>query len=244
MYWRHRPKRSGLPGIDLAHDDEIELVQRYQRHGDLAARDALVLNHLRLVQRFAHYFVHHGSTFEDLCQEGCLALLRAIVTFAPERGVRFATYAAYWIRARMQREVAQARAHWYTAPANQAYVTSTHKIDDAKLRLHLTLSLDAMVSDDFDASFESVVPGTEKSVEVQVAEQELRTRLWQSLAATVNRRHDHRSLAICTQRLLCEEPATLEKLSAQLKLSREGVRQLELRLVNEMRQMLTACEVA
>lgn len=101
-----------------------------------------------------------------------------------------------------------------------------------------------MVNDDFDASLESVVPGGGPSVEVQVAEQELRTRLWQSLAATVAHRHDRRALAICTQRLLCEEPATLEKLSAQLKLSREGVRQLELRLVDEMRQLLTACEVA
>jgi len=62
------------------------------------ARDALVLANLRFVPHVARRFTGCGLPFMDLVQEGNVGLLRAVDRFEPERGLRFCTYAFWWIR--------------------------------------------------------------------------------------------------------------------------------------------------
>jgi RNA polymerase sigma-32 factor len=84
----------------LAADEEMELATR-ARTGDAKARDRLVRSHLRLVARTAAQFRGYGLAFDDLVAEGSLGLVRALETFDPERGLRFSTYAQWWVRAAM-----------------------------------------------------------------------------------------------------------------------------------------------
>lgn len=62
------------------------------------ARNELTRHNLKLVVRFAKDFRNLGVPFTDLIQEANLGLLRAVELFDPERGLRFSTYAVWWIR--------------------------------------------------------------------------------------------------------------------------------------------------
>jgi len=65
---------------------------------DPEARDRLVRSNLRLVVNIAKKFPCRGLTLGDLIEEGNLGLLRAVDSFDPEHGVRFSTYASWWIK--------------------------------------------------------------------------------------------------------------------------------------------------
>lgn len=71
------------------------------------AREALVVRNLRLVMKWASRYRGTGLPFEDLVQEGTTGLLRALELYDPDRGVKFGTYASWWIRQAIQRAVSQ-----------------------------------------------------------------------------------------------------------------------------------------
>lgn len=75
--------------------------------GARRARRELVEAHLRLVVYYAYKYNGFGLALGDLIQEGNLGLLRAVDKFDPQRGVRFATYATYWIRQSLRRALAK-----------------------------------------------------------------------------------------------------------------------------------------
>jgi RNA polymerase sigma-32 factor len=89
----------------LGADEERRLALAWQKRGDEEALDRLVGSHLRLVIRIARDNGGYGLPIGDLIGEGNLGLIQAAGRFDPNRGVRFATYAAWWIRA-MIREYA------------------------------------------------------------------------------------------------------------------------------------------
>lgn len=89
----------------LSVEEERRLVRAWQKRGDEKALDKLVGSHLRLVIRIARDNGGYGLPISDLIGEGNVGLLQAADRFDPDRGVRFATYAAWWIRA-MIREYA------------------------------------------------------------------------------------------------------------------------------------------
>jgi len=89
----------------LSAEEEKRLTVAWQKRGEKKALDKLVGSHLRLVIKIARQNRGYGLPIGDLIGEGNVGLLQAADRFDPERGVRFATYAAWWIRA-MIREYA------------------------------------------------------------------------------------------------------------------------------------------
>lgn len=77
------------------------------RAGDEEARKRIILANLRLVVHVARAYRNRGLPFLDLIEEGNLGLLHATDHFEPERGVRFSTYAALWIRQSILRGLAE-----------------------------------------------------------------------------------------------------------------------------------------
>ena len=83
----------------LTREDEVALARRYRDRGDRRAADVLVTSNLRFVVKIAAGFRGYGFRLADLVEEGNVGLLEAVERFDPERGRRFMTYAAFWIRA-------------------------------------------------------------------------------------------------------------------------------------------------
>ena len=73
---------------------ERELLLRYHRWGDLAAREELVERFLPLARDLARRYTYTDEPFDDLLQVACLGLVKAIDRFDPDRGAKFTSYAA------------------------------------------------------------------------------------------------------------------------------------------------------
>jgi RNA polymerase sigma-32 factor len=83
----------------LSREEERELAQRVRDLGDREAADRLIGANLRHVVAIAMSYRRYGVRVSELISEGNLGLMMAIRKYEPDRGVRFVTYAAYWVRA-------------------------------------------------------------------------------------------------------------------------------------------------
>jgi len=83
----------------ISREEEHELAVRWREEGDIEAARQLVLANLRLVVKIAMEYRRAWINVLDLIQEGNLGLMQAVQRFDPYRGVKLASYGAYWIRA-------------------------------------------------------------------------------------------------------------------------------------------------
>lgn len=83
----------------LSPEREFEVAQKYFDHKDRDSAQLLVLSNLRLVVKIAHDYVRTGIHVLDLIQEGNIGLLQAVQEYNPYKGVKFSSYASYWIKA-------------------------------------------------------------------------------------------------------------------------------------------------
>lgn len=90
----------------LTPKEEIELFRAY-KNGDKSARHKIIQANLRLVVSVAKKYRNKGISFLDLVQEGTLGLMRAVEKFEPERGFKLSTYATWWIRQSISRAIAE-----------------------------------------------------------------------------------------------------------------------------------------
>jgi RNA polymerase sigma factor (sigma-70 family) len=87
----------------LSAQEETDLGRLITQKNDPMAREQLVRSNLRLVVNIAKKYANRGMGLGDLIEEGNLGLIRAVDYFDPNRGVRFSTYAAWWIKQSIKR---------------------------------------------------------------------------------------------------------------------------------------------
>lgn len=97
-----RMARSAMRAEMLDAETEIALARAWRDHRDEAALHRLVTAYMRLAIAMASKYRRYGAPMPDLIQEAGLGLMKAADRFDPERGVRFSTYAAWWIKAAIQ----------------------------------------------------------------------------------------------------------------------------------------------
>ena len=83
-------------------DVELDLARKWRNNGDEKALHRLVNAYLRLAVSMASKYRRYGADMTDLVQEAGIGLMKAAEKFDPERGVRFSTYAVWWIKASIQ----------------------------------------------------------------------------------------------------------------------------------------------
>ncbi len=87
----------------LTMEEEQSLGRLIVEENDPAARERLVRSNLRLVVNIAKRYAERGMSFGDLIEEGNIGLIKAVDYFDPKRGIRFSTYAAWWIKQSIKR---------------------------------------------------------------------------------------------------------------------------------------------
>lgn len=83
----------------LPAEQQQQLAERYIQEGDVNAAKMLILTNLRLVVKLAREYQRRWTNLLDLIQEGNVGLAEAVTRYDPYRGVKFTSYAQYWIRA-------------------------------------------------------------------------------------------------------------------------------------------------
>ena len=97
--------RTAMKAELLDADTELELAYAWRDQRDEAALHRLITAYMRLAISMASKFKRYGAPMNDLIQEAGLGLMKAADKFDPDRGVRFSTYAVWWIKASIQDHV-------------------------------------------------------------------------------------------------------------------------------------------
>jgi len=88
----------------LTPQEEIELAGKIKK-GDAEAREQMINSNLRLVVTIVRDYVHLGLPLLDLISEGNIGLTKAAERFDPAKGAKFSTYASWWIKQSIKRDI-------------------------------------------------------------------------------------------------------------------------------------------
>lgn len=89
----------------LSSEEELELGRRIKDNNDMEAKERMTIANLRLVVNIAKRYKNRGMEFCDLVSEGNIGLMRAVEGFDYHKGLRFSTYATWWIRQTIERSI-------------------------------------------------------------------------------------------------------------------------------------------
>lgn len=251
----------------LSREEEHNLAVEYKEFGNVEAAYKLVTANLRLVVMIAREYQKSFKNLLDLIQEGNMGLMEAVKNFDPYRGVRFPSYAVWWIRAYMIRYVmndwrmvkigtTQAqRKLFFNLQKEKDRIEAEGLVVGPKLlaqRLNVKedevvemeqrlasrdLSVDVPYGNDDEATLLNFLPDHKQGPEEQFAESQYQDMLRQKLAQFGAGLKD-KELVIYRERLLNEQPLTLREIGEKYGISRERVRQIEERVKKKLKTYL------
>jgi RNA polymerase primary sigma factor len=206
----------------LTREDEYELSGK-ARKGDESARRTLAVSNLPFVVAVAKKFASRGARLDDLIQEGNVGLMKAIEHFDSKKNVRFATYAVWWIRAYITRYLKDNRSHVRGGEHERMSMSD--------------FSLDTPLDDEGDSTYMERLEDSGPTPDVTFLKLEQDEEVAEALQR-VRRRLGDLGWDILQERLTQDKPRTLEELGQRWGVSRERVRQVELKTKNFLARYL------
>jgi RNA polymerase sigma-32 factor len=252
----------------LTREEEHRLAVEYKEYGKVEAAYKLVTANLRLVVMIAREYQKAFRNLLDLVQEGNMGLMEAVKNFDPYRGVRFPSYAVWWIRAYMiryimndwrmvkigttqaqrklffnlQKEKEKLETEGLTPGpkllAQRLNVKEDEVVEMEQRLASRDLSVDMPMGDEEEATLLHFLPEQKESPEEQIAETQYQQLLRDKMEEFAGGLKD-KELVIFRERLLNEEPLTLREIGEKYEISRERVRQIEERVKKKLKTYLS-----
>ena len=242
--------------VPLDRHEERELARRW-REGDQSAGRKIIEACLPFVVSIALEYRRWGVPMEDIVQQGNLGLLRAAAKYDPNREVRLATYAAYWIRAEIREYVVRAyrvvrigttkaerralRAYRTTRESDPQKLAAISGMNEERVRQLLPVLAAREASLDLPTP-EGISPLDRMPSNTASPEDETSSaesgRIAQAAVAEALGHLSDREQTIVRERLMSDDPVTLSELGARLGVSKERVRQIEERAIGKLRAEL------
>lgn len=233
-----------------------KVKQRYEEYLEL--RNILLAANLRLVPRFVLPYVRRGVDFDDLVQEGRLGLVRAVEKYDPDRGIRFSSYASWWIKQGIRKAIKNDRRavrlphHVYDYASKVTRQSATFRMQhrrDPTLKELVALTgfsrekiegLAGVMSDLISLERPTKVRREDlEAIEEEPQRRVEETVLTNQLDSIMDKILTPVEAAIVRQHYGINTPESpLSKIATNVKLSQERVRQLELRALTKLKNYL------
>lgn len=251
----------------LTREEEHELAVLYREKGDQAAAYRLVTSNLALVVKIARVYNRVYNNVIDLIQEGNIGLIEAVKRFDPYRGNRLPTYASWWIKAYIIKFVIDNFRIVRVGTTNERRrllfnlrkekerlrlqgIEPSHKLLADRLNVSVEdvraveenieageLSLDAKVGDGDQLQFIDTLSSSDEQVDDQLARNELQA-LFNSKLEEFSKTLSEREIAILKERLIAEEPRTLQELADRFGVTKEAIRLNEKSLTSRIKKYM------
>lgn len=249
----------------LTAEEERKLGKAVQ-NGDADARQHMIESNLRLVVKIARRYTNRGLPLLDLVEEGNLGLIHSIGKFDPDRGFRFSTYATWWIRQtieralmnqcrtirlpvhvskainrylRVARELNQSLGRTPTAEEIARQMDcSPDEIERMKRYNERATSVDLPISREGEGTLLELIPDSDTPEPPEsLGDAEVVPHIERSLDEL-----EARQQAVIVRRfgLRGHKSATLEQVGAELGVTRERVRQIQIHALQRLRRTLEA----
>jgi len=250
----------------LSREEEQKLALKYFETKDATAAQALVTANLRFVVKVAAEYSKFGAKLIDLVQEGNVGLMHAIREFNPYKGVRLITYAVWWIRGYIQEYLMRQyslvrigttqnqRKLFYQLKRekdaldalgenpdykqlSEKFGIPANEIQDMQNRLSgRDVSLDRPLDSDTKTTLGDLQNNKEAiPLDEKLALNEQLSLLKEKIDE-IRPELSSRELIILEERLLADEPLTLQEIGEKYKITREAVRQMEVRVINKIKK--------
>ncbi len=247
----------------LSREEEFEVAKKVYENRDRDAAQLLVMSNLRLVVKISLEYYNTYLNILDLIQEGNVGLLHAVKKYNPYKGTKFSTYASFWIRAYILKHIMDSwslvkigttqsqRKLFYRLnkekqklealgifPAPQLLASTLDvkegEIEDMQKRLaYADVSLGAPLHDESDDTIMDLIK-TDENVEEIVADKE-KNRIITEKVGEFKKTLNEKELFIFENRMLSEEPLTLQEIGTRFSISRERARQIENRVLKKFK---------
>ncbi len=244
-------------------EEEIDLSRRLLK-GDKEARLKMIRSNLRLVISIAKRYVNLGVPLSDLIEEGNIGLMKSVEKFDPERGFRFSTYAAWWIKQGISRAIID-QGKMIRVPVymneeilryKKAYEKLTHKlkrkprtgelaktlqigvskVKDLEKSISKMSSLEAPIGDDGESQVKDIIEDQNAASPDETMEIFFNKERADSYLNMLGERE--RKILDMRYGLTDGETHTLSEIAKVLGVSRERVRQLEAATIKKIRGII------
>jgi RNA polymerase sigma-32 factor len=252
----------------LTAEEEFKLAVRLKKYNDVAAAEKLIVSNLRFVVKIAHEYRNYGFKLSDLIQEGNIGLIHAVKKFDPYKGYRLISYAVWWIRAYIQNYLMKSwsivkigttqaqRKLFFKLNQTRKELESMSKknpefseiatslgvknseVEEMDLRMgSRDVSLNEIINDESSDSHIDFLAYEGDDQEVSLIKEEEKSLVQRDIAGALANLNERESYIILN-RVMADDPQTLQEIGSKYNISRERARQIEKQALKKMQLAL------